>query len=678
MSQHLQFALDIGTRKILGLCYEGVGKGIRIVASVRREHPDRAMLYGQIQDVSAVAAVIRAVVAELEAQTGQKLRSARVAAAGRALRTSVGRARLHVGGYATISEEQVKQLQWEAVADAQARMLDALASEERAHGYYCVGYSVVRNWMDGTLIGALTGQRGKKFELEVLATFLPRTVVDSLDAALTAAELELGGLSLEPIAALEAIVPKTMRHLNVCLVDIGAGTSDIALTRDGAVFAYAMIPRAGDSITEAISRQWLLDFPVAEKVKRQARPGRDVKFTDILGNKQALGYDEYVDGIAPAVDSLAESIAATVLEWNGTPPDAVMLVGGGSLTPGLAGRVAKWLGLSEDRVAVRDRKAVQGVAGKGLTGPDSVTPLGIALLAQEGTNLPMVRVQVNERWVRLFQPGAITVAEALRAAGHSLREILNAYGPGITVTLNNKVVAVPGRRGRPGKITVNGEIVSPDHVVNDNDEIWAEPAQPGPAPAPTVAQIMAMDDDTSKMEQAYMTWAGERRAIPLLAFVNGERSDFARTVADRDVIEVRRCVNVAEMRLADPDGPWDTPGTFHCIVNGQPVHVPPPDGAGVKLMISGRPGDERTPIAPGAVVEPVLDAPPGWPTLYEVLPFAEQEALPFVAAGAADTQRSGKRLVLLVNGKEAQFTTPLQPGDVVEIRWEPHHEHNNP
>lgn len=669
MANSLQLALDIGTRKVLGLCYEGVGKGIRIVASVRREHPDRAMLHGQIQDINAVADVIRTIVTELEQETGQQLVSARVAAAGRALRTSTGRAALQVSGFTSITEEQVKQLQWEAVADAQAQMLEALAGEERAHGYYCVGYSVVRNWMDGIALGTLTGQRGKKFEIEVLATFLPRTVVDSLDAALTEAGLELGGLSLEPIAALEAIVPKTMRHLNICLVDIGAGTSDIALTRDGSVFAYAMIPRAGDSVTEAISRQWLLDFPVAEKVKRQARPGRSVQFTDILGSKQTLRYEQFVDGIAPAVDALADAIAATVLEWNETAPDAVMLVGGGSLTPGLAGRVAAALGLSENRVAVRDRKAVQGVAGKGLTGPDAVTPLGIALLAQEGTNLPMVRVQVKGRWVRLFQPGAITVAEALRAAGVSLRDIQNAFGPGMTVTFNNKIVSVPGRRGQPGTISVNGSAVPLDHVVRDGDEIAFELARPAPPPTPTVAEIMAMEAGSFRLEQSYMTWNGERRAIPFLALVNGEPCAFDRRVTDRDTIEVRRCANVAEMRIAEPDGPWDAPARFQCVVNGQHVQLTPPGGAAVRLLISGQPGDERTPIAPEATVETVYAAPAGWPTLHEVLPFVEAEP--------GYGQRAGKRLVLLVNGEEAQFTTPLPPGAVVDIRWDEHREQNN-
>lgn len=58
-----------------------------------------------------------------------------------------------------------------------------------------------------------------------------------------------------------------MRRLNVALVDIGAGTSDIAITDQSTVIAYGMVPTAGDEITEALSDYYLLDFPVAETVK---------------------------------------------------------------------------------------------------------------------------------------------------------------------------------------------------------------------------------------------------------------------------------------------------------------------------------------------------------------------------------------------------------------------------
>ncbi|MCP6657801.1 rod shape-determining protein, partial [Klebsiella pneumoniae] len=92
-----------------------------------------------------------------------------------------------------------------------------------------------------------------------------------------------------PIAAINVLIPTTMRHLNLVLIDVGAGTSDVAITRDGSVIAYGMVPFAGDEITEAISQQFLLDFNVAETVKRQSSgKNKKISFTDVLGMSQKV------------------------------------------------------------------------------------------------------------------------------------------------------------------------------------------------------------------------------------------------------------------------------------------------------------------------------------------------------------------------------------------------------
>ena len=65
--------------------------------------------------------------------------------------------------------------------------------------YYCVGYSVLYYRLDGEEIGSLLDQQGDEAQIEVIATFLPRVVVESLIAALKRADLEMEALTLEPI-----------------------------------------------------------------------------------------------------------------------------------------------------------------------------------------------------------------------------------------------------------------------------------------------------------------------------------------------------------------------------------------------------------------------------------------------------------------------------------------------
>lgn len=74
--------------------------------------------------------------------------------------------------------------------------------------YYCVGYSVLYFRLDGEEIGSLLDQQGDEASVEVIATFLPRVVVESLLAALKRADLEMEALTLEPIAAINVLIPQ--------------------------------------------------------------------------------------------------------------------------------------------------------------------------------------------------------------------------------------------------------------------------------------------------------------------------------------------------------------------------------------------------------------------------------------------------------------------------------------
>src|SRR5690606_9627677 len=263
-------------------------------------------------------------------------------------------------------------------------------------------------------------QRGEAFAVQVLATFLPGAVVDSLEAALGEAGLEMLGLTLEPIAALEAVIPPSMRHLRLALIDVGAGTADIALTGEGVVQAFGMVLQGGDAMTEAISEAFLLDFSVAEQAKREAMAGHAVTVENVLGEPVELTPETVQEATEPVIARLAERIAAEIAMWDQPRPDAVLLVGGGSQPPDLARHLAQRLDMDPRRIAVRDRRAVKGVRGADeLTGPDAVTALGIALRAARGQEMPPVRVRVDGRPVCLFLPDRRTVREAARVAGIS-------------------------------------------------------------------------------------------------------------------------------------------------------------------------------------------------------------------------------------------------------------------
>jgi len=86
--------------------------------------------------------------------------------------------------------------------------------------------------LDNYPIKNLEGHKGRTAVTKIIAAFLPSSVLISLYAVTSRCRLEVDNLTLEPIAAIHAVVPDDVRFLNIALVDIGGGTSDIAVSKD--------------------------------------------------------------------------------------------------------------------------------------------------------------------------------------------------------------------------------------------------------------------------------------------------------------------------------------------------------------------------------------------------------------------------------------------------------------
>ncbi|MBP2016825.1 cell division protein FtsA [Symbiobacterium terraclitae] len=716
MSSRALLTLDIGTRKVAGLVTTSGPKGLKILAAEVMEHAERSMLDGQIHDVMAVAEVVSQVKRKLERRVREPLRDVAVAAAGRALRTVRGEAVRQLSGLTQLTAEEVFSLELEAVQAAQTALSEVLREGERPQDYHYVGHSVTRCVLDGFPLANLVGQRGTVAEVDVIATFLPRGVVDSLVAVVERCGLEMIALTLEPIAALTVAVPQSMRHLNLALVDIGAGTSDIALTAAGAVVAYDMVPIAGDEITEALSEAYLLDFKVGERVKRQISAAESVEFTDILGQTHRESREAMVQALQPAVRRLAGQIARRILALNsGKPPQAVLLVGGGSMTPSLTECLAAEIGLPAQRVAVRGRDAISGVEGARniLKGPDCITPIGIAVAARDHSTLGFAYVYVNGRGVRLFRPNRLTVADALLAAGVSIRELHGTIGKGLTVTVNGELRIVPGTFGRPARILVNGEAAGLEAQVQHQDRIEVEPGTPGEPGRATVADVAP-----EACVQTELVLNGDAVTVPPLVTVNGEPAGPERELQDNDAVVVRPLRTVSDAlaclgfsdalaqqvisytlngkpesvtwqrylvshngrpatpaALESPLAPGDsltvepcpppTAGALaariaggHAVrvrVNGAEHRLP---AQGVTVRVNGQVAGHDEPLrADDHIAVTTSDEPPIFASL-------------LVAAGVATTPPPGMRqLIMRLNGRDAEFVTPVADGDEAEIKW---------
>jgi len=535
------FALDIGTRSVVGIIVEADNDNYHVSDILSIEHTERAMLDGQIHDVLAVAKIIQEIKTKMEEKHGP-LHKVSVAAAGRALKTEKSSYSVEIEGKPMMTKQDILHMELAAVQQAQSAVAEK-NSRENSQFYYCVGYSVLRYTLDEQEMGSLIDQQGNVAKVEIIATFLPKVVVESLIAALHRANLEMEALTLEPIAAINVLIPPSMRRLNVALVDIGAGTSDIAITDQGTVIAYGMVPVAGDEITEAISDQYLLDFPLAEEAKKQLNNNEQITITDILGFSTEISRTEVIAQISPALDKLADAICREILQLNNhQSPKAVMLVGGGSQTPALQQKIAEMLNLPENRVAIRGIDAINNLTFEdpAIKGPELVTPAGIAIAAGKSP-VQYKTVYVNEQPIRLFEVNKLTIGDCLLASGLTVSKLYGKPGIAKIISLNGQKITIPGSHGEGPVITRDGKICSLDDLVENGQSLKVLKGKDGEQTKVQIKSLLDSDNGRS------VRINGKEYSVSDKIFCNDEAVSPDKWIEDRDIIKVVTVNTIQEL-----------------------------------------------------------------------------------------------------------------------------------
>ncbi|MBO7336882.1 MAG: rod shape-determining protein, partial [Lachnospiraceae bacterium] len=296
--------------------------------------------------------------------------------------------------------------------------------------------------------------------------------------------LKVANLTLEPIAAMLVAVPERFRLLNIALVDVGAGTSDICITKDGSITAYGMIPMAGDCLTEVIANNHLVDFNTADEIKKDAgSKKRTIKFKDIMGLEQSVTPLSVRNELDEKIGEMAHLVSEEIKKLNGGKSvSAVFVVGGGGKIPGYTDKLAKELGIQKERVALRGEEVLSFVnfpdASYKRT-PELVTPIGICLNYYEKRN-NFIFVNLNNDSVKLYDNNRLTVADAAVAAGFPNDRLFPRRGKALEFTLNGSARLVRGELGEAATITINGHEASASSIISPNDDIVIRESTVGP------------------------------------------------------------------------------------------------------------------------------------------------------------------------------------------------------
>lgn len=496
LPQQAVFALDIGTRSIIGMVGILDEERIHIIAIEKAEHTQRAMIDGQIENIDQVARVAGIVKDKLEKRLGLRLTRVAVAAAGRALRTESVSYELELPNAQRIDAELVSRLEAGAISEAEKAFASELG-EEKDRRFYLVGYSVCRYYLDNYMISSLIDHNGRVLKADIIATFLPSEVVESLYSTMHKIGLDVASLTLEPIAAMNAAIPPNIRLLNLAMVDIGAGTSDIAVCRDGAVTGYTMAIQAGDEITETIMKAYLVDFQTAERIKSEMGVSGEITFTDIMGFDQTVTGEQLFECIKDASASLCEEISAKIVEANGGVPSAVYLAGGGSQLLGLRDGIVDKLHIDPKRVAIAGRNFKVNAYSEeyDLDNPEYTTPLGIVISAGLNMINDSFRVILNGHPAKLFRSGVFTVMNILMMNGYNYQDMLGKSGQNLIVYLNGERKAFYGEKAEPCVLKLNGKETQLSEIVHAGDTITFIPAKHGKDASAMLSQLAIVGGD---------------------------------------------------------------------------------------------------------------------------------------------------------------------------------------
>ena len=479
--EQMVFGLDIGTRNVVGTVgyMENENKFV-VVSQSLREHKTRAMLDGQIHDINQVAETISEIKKEIEQNIGRKLTDVCIAAAGRVLKTINTHVDYNFTNETIITQEHIRSLELLGVEKA----YDTIREETKDSkiNFYCVGYTVVRYYLNDVSISNLEGHKASSISTELLATFLPDDVIDGLYSAVEHADLSVANLTLEPIAAINVAIPDRFRQLNIALVDVGAGTSDICVTREGSIVGYGMIPCAGDEITEVIMHQYLVEFSVAEKIKLACLKRKSVSYKDIMGLSHKVSTEEVIEVISSVVHNITKQVSDKIYELNGDKAvSAVFIVGGGGKIPGFTESLAQCLNLPRERVALRGEEVlgqVEFLQGNIKKDPLLVTPIGICMNYYDQKN-NFIFVSVNGERIKLYDNNKLTVVNAAMQIGFPNHKLFPQRGNEIEFTVNGTKRVIRGEIGESAIVKVNHKIVSMNDKIYQNDIIEIQESTKG-------------------------------------------------------------------------------------------------------------------------------------------------------------------------------------------------------
>ncbi|MCP3906662.1 MAG: cell division protein FtsA [Oceanicoccus sp.] len=246
--------LDIGTSKVVAIVGAITEEGILEIVGIG-SHPSRGLKKGVVVNIESTVQSIQRAIEEAELMAGCQIHSVYAGIAGNHIRS------LNSHGIVAIRDREVYQLDLERVIDA-AQAVAIPADQKVLH---ILPQEYVIDTQEG--IKEPLGMSGVRLEAKVHLVTCAVNASQNIEKCIRRCGLEVEDIILEQLASSYAVLTDDERELGVCLVDIGGGTTDIAIFTEGAIRHTGVIPIAGDQVTNDIAMALRTPTQNAEEIK---------------------------------------------------------------------------------------------------------------------------------------------------------------------------------------------------------------------------------------------------------------------------------------------------------------------------------------------------------------------------------------------------------------------------
>ncbi|MSP53855.1 MAG: cell division protein FtsA [Gammaproteobacteria bacterium] len=334
IERNLLVALDIGTSKVVVLVGEITSdKEIQVIGI--GSHPSKGLKKGVVVNIEATVQSIQRAVEEAELMAGCEIHSAYTGIAGSHIRS------LNSHGIVAIQNNEVDHDDIERVIDA-AKAVAIPADQKILH---ILPQEFIIDNQDG--IKEPIGMSGVRLEAKVHLITGAMSAAQNIIKCVKRCGLEVSDIILEQLASSYAVLTEDEKELGVCLIDIGGGTTDLAVFIDGSILHTAVIPIAGDQVTNDIAVALRTPTQYAEKLKLdhgcamiKLADGKESIEVRSPGDRQ--GKQASVRTLAEVIEARYEELlklVSTELRRSGLEDGVtagVVLTGGGSQIRGMA------------------------------------------------------------------------------------------------------------------------------------------------------------------------------------------------------------------------------------------------------------------------------------------------------------------------------------------------------